>query len=266
MPSLTLKTLRDDRRAMIGWALGLAAVIVMYLSFYPSLNTPDMQQFMDDFMQSMPEGVAAAMGWNNFLGGAGYLEGTIYNLYGPILMIGAAAVFGNRAIAGPESAGTLDIYLANPVSRARFVLQRFAALTFEILVIGVVGWITIVLLNVAVDLEIPLANITAATTGLTLLALCFGAIAVATGAVAGRRSAVLAVTLGVALVSYLVRAVGTQVDLIQDLRWLSPFHHYLGGDPLRTGFDVVGLLALAGITVVFVAIAVVAFQRRDVAV
>lgn len=266
MPTLTLKTLRDDRRALAGWSIGLAAVIAMYLAFYPSLNTPDMQQFMDDFLQSMPEGVAAAMGWNSFLGGEGYLEATIYNLYGPILLIAAAAVFGNRAIAGPENAGTLDIYLANPISRGRYVLQRFAALTFEVVVIGVVAWLMVAVLNVAVDMEVPLANITAATAGLTLLGLCFGAIALATGAIAGRRSAVLAVTLGFAVVSYLVRAVGVQVDLIHDLRWLSPFYYYLGGDPLRTGFDVGGLLVLAGVSVVFVVIAAVAFERRDVAV
>ncbi|GAB3419968.1 ABC-2 transporter permease [Flindersiella endophytica] len=266
MPTLTLKTLRDDRRALIGWSLGLAAVVAMYLAFYPSLNTPDMQRFMGDFLSSMPEGVAAAMGWNSFLGGAGYLEATVYNLYGPILLIAAAAVFGNRAIAGPENAGTLDIYLANPIGRRPYVLQRFAALTVEVLVIGVVVWLTVALLNVAVDLEVPLANITAATAGLTLLGLCFGAIAVATGAIAGRRSAVLAVTLGFAVVSYLVRAVGVQVDLIHDLRWLSPFYYYLGGDPLREGFDAVGLLVLAGVSVLFVAIAAVAFERRDVAV
>jgi len=35
---VTVKTLRDQRRALIGWAIGMAAVVLLYTSLYPSIR------------------------------------------------------------------------------------------------------------------------------------------------------------------------------------------------------------------------------------
>ncbi|MEU3452322.1 hypothetical protein ABZ671_01750 [Micromonospora sp. NPDC006766] len=47
------------------------------------------------------------------------------------------------------------------------------------------------------------------------------------------------------------------------LRYLSPFHYYDGGEPLRHGFQWAHLAALAGATALLLAIAARAFNRRD---
>jgi ABC-2 type transport system permease protein len=91
----------------------------------------------------------------------------------------------------------------------------------------------------------------------------FGSLALAVSAFAGRRPVVLATTGSITLASYLLHALGNQLDAVRPLRWLSPFRYYLGADPLHTGFHHGYLLVLAGITVILVGVAVVAFERRD---
>lgn len=267
IPTLTRKTLRDDRRAIIGWAVGIAAFIAVYLAFYPSIaNNQAGMDFIEQFTADLPAGLLSTLGWQDFASGAGYLDAVVYSAYVPLLVIMFAAVLGNRAIAAPEEAGTLDLLLANPISRRRFVAERFAALIAAVLAVGFVVWLVVLAFNAGLDMGVPVGNLTAATAGLTLLGAAFGSLALAVGAATGRRATVFAVTAALAAGTYLLRALGAQVEAINSLRWLSPFHYYLGGDPLRTGFDAGHLLVLGGITAVLAAVAIFAFGRRDVGV
>ncbi len=122
MSSLIRKTVRDNRRALIGWMVGLAAVMSMYLSFYGRYR--DLQEAK---AASIPEGLRKVIGFEDIISGVGYLQATVFGLIGPLLLIMSAAIFGTRGVAGPEEAGVLDLYLANPISRRRFVLGRFPA-------------------------------------------------------------------------------------------------------------------------------------------
>src|SRR6266508_2774033 len=97
LPTLIRKTLRDDRRAFVGWAVGLAVFITVYVGFYP--------QFKNDLVQAkmaaLPEAMKQFMGLRDVTSAAGYLEMTVYTLTGPLLLIMAAVVLGTRAVATP---------------------------------------------------------------------------------------------------------------------------------------------------------------------
>ncbi len=76
----------------------------------------------------------------------------------------------------------------------------------------------------------------------------------------------LAVTGGLAVGTYVLKALSAEVAGLGWVRWLSPFHYFSGSNPLRHGFDVPYLLVLAGVSAVLLAVAVVVFDRRDVGV
>ena len=262
VPSLIRKTLRDDRRALLGWAAGIGVFVAVYVSFYPTFRGDTLQARQN----AVPEGFRDFLGAADFTSGAGYLQATVYSLIPLILLVLCATLLGNRAIAGPEEAGTLDLLLANPVSRRRFVLQRFAALAAGIVAVGVVPWVLVVLLEGRLDMGVGASNVSAASLGMLLVALCFGTVAFAVGAATGSKAAVLSVTGVLAVGTYVLNGLGGLVEGVRPLRWLSPFHYYLGGDPLHNGFQVGYLLVLVGIVVVLVAVAAVTFERRDVGV
>ena len=54
----------------------------------------------------------------------------------PLLLLVAAIGAGARATAGEEERGTLDLLLANPLSRRRLIAEKVAALACEISVLG----------------------------------------------------------------------------------------------------------------------------------
>jgi hypothetical protein len=65
-------------------------------------------------MLSVNTGSAIYQALGNDTTPAGYLQGTLFALLGPLLLVMMAVTTGARAIAGDEEAGTLDLVLAQP--------------------------------------------------------------------------------------------------------------------------------------------------------
>jgi ABC-2 type transport system permease protein len=257
------KSLWDQRRGIAGWSVAIAAVGVLYAAFYPSMNNPDMQAALEAFPPELLEG----LGMTDITSAAGYLGSTTYGILGPILMIIFAGGLGVRAVAGDEEAGRMDVLLAHPVERWAVVVQRAAAMVIAVTVAGIVLFLAMLAVSGVAQLEeIGVANFAATTVQMGLLGLVFGSLGLAVGALTGSRGIAWGAVALVAVLSYLANTLGPTVDWLEWTQNASPFFYYSGGRPLANGLQVGDALVLAGIVMAFVAIAVVAFRRRDIAV
>jgi ABC-2 type transport system permease protein len=183
LPSVLVKTLWDQRRSLGWWSLGLVAVVAVYV-------LPYRQYMASGVVNNNPDSALyEALGYD--ASPPGYLQGTVFALLGPLLVLMMAVSTGTRAVAGDEEAGTLDLLLAHPVSRTRLVLERFGALAAAVAWLGLVFWAATVAAVAAADLGVGTGRIAAATAGLVLLALDFGSVALAAGARSGRRGLTL---------------------------------------------------------------------------
>lgn len=255
------KTLWDQRRALAGWGIGLMVVSLIYGAFYPFAGTPE----YGELIESLPAGLAEAMGWDEIASPHGYLGSTVFGILGPVLAIIFAIGTGARAIAGDEENGTLELLVAHPVTRRRIVTQRVAALGVALAMAGLVVFLAILTIRGPIDLTIPVGHIAAASLNLALLAAVFGTLALFVGAIAGRRGLVIGVTAVVAVVAYLANGLAPQVDSLAWLQKGSPFHWFAGTDTLRDGLDPASSLLLLALAALFTLAAVFAFDRRDIA-
>jgi ABC-2 type transport system permease protein len=257
------KTLWDARRSLLGWALAISAVAVMYAAFWPTVNTPQMQQALRNY----PQGVLEALNYDDLTSPAGYLGSSVYGLLIPLLVAVFAIASGTRAVAGDEEAGTLDLPLAHPISRTRLALERFAALAAALVLVGAVLWLAMLAIAGPAQLEgVTAAEFAAATTHLVLFGGCLGGLAFAVGAASGRKALALGISAGVAVLAYLANGVFPQIQGLAWTRDLSPWHWYLGGEPLKNGLQAGDALLLLAVTLVLVAAGTWRFNRRDVAV
>lgn len=256
------KTLWDQRRGLLGWGIGLLAVTLVYGGFYPFAATPE----YGELIESMPAGLAEAMGWDDIASPHGYLGSTVFGILGPILAIIFAISTGAKAIAGDEENGSLELLIAHPVTRTRVVLQRALALGIALLGAGVVVFLGILVIAEPIELGLPLGHVAAASLQLVLLAAVFGALAMLVGGIVGRRGLVIGITAVVAVIAYLANGVAPMVDALAWMQDLSPFYWFAGTDTLRDGLNMANAALLAVLTAVFAAGAVFAFNRRDVGV
>jgi ABC-2 type transport system permease protein len=75
-------------------------------------------------LENYPQAIMDALGLEDMVSPAGYLQSTVFGIIGPLLLLIFAGGAGARAIAGDEEAGTLDLLLASTVSQAQVLLQR----------------------------------------------------------------------------------------------------------------------------------------------
>lgn len=262
--SVGLKTLHDQRRALTAWSVSLALLVAMYVAIWPSLRN---QPSMSDFLNQMPKAMRSlfAASGADMSTPVGYVQVELLAFMGPLLLIIYSVTAGASAVAGEEDRHTLDLLLANPISRTRIVLEKLAAMTAGAALLGAVTAVALLAEGRLASMSLPVGGVTAAMVHMTLLALVFGAMALAAGAATGHPALSRALPAVVAVVAYIVNGLAPVVSWLKPAQKLSPFYQYSGHDPLRHGLSWPATLVAVSTILVLAAIAVAAFRRRDVA-
>jgi ABC-2 type transport system permease protein len=260
-----LKTLRDAGRALAWWSLGLIGMAALMVAVYPTVrDNPDLNEMVQEYPEALKAFIAFG-GDVDYLSGAGYLGSELFSFMVPLLLAVAAIGAGARAIAGEEERGTLELLLANPVSRRRVVGEKLGALLAELTVLGLVLWLALLVGVEIVGMGVSAAHLGAATASAVLLAFAFGGIALLAGAATGRRGIAVGVAAATAVAAYLLNSLAVLVGFLEPFRTLSPFYHYVASDPLRHGLGAAHVGFLVALAVLAAAAAVVTFDRRDLA-
>lgn len=256
------RTLHDQLRPVTIWGLAIFLLVAFYTALYPAIGAMDEIQHMLDQLPPAFKALFAAEALD-LSSAEGYLKVELFSFTGPLMLLAYAVAAGSGATAAEEERGTIDLLLSMPVTRTQVVLQKTAAFLLLTVLLGVCMWLGVVLGAIVGPVSIDLGHIAGAIVSLVLLALSFGAIALFLGALTGRRSLAIAITALLILVTYMLNAMGTLIDWLEPFRPLSPFYLYLGGDPLTKGVQLAQAAMLLLIAVVASALAVVAFDRRD---
>lgn len=254
------------RRAVIGWSIGLALLALLTIGFYPTV-TRDAEAFTK-LISSMPKALLAIVGVDDpaaMISAVGFINSRIYATIGVVLLLIFGVGSGAWAVAGAEESGELEMLCTQPISRARFVLDCAAGLAV-VLAIPVVLLAAIVAITSAVlGLGLGAEGIAAANIGLFLIAYLYASIALAVGALTGKRGVAIGTSAALAGAAFFVQGLAPLVDSLEVFQKLSPFYWFLGGNPLGNGFSS-GFALLASTSFFVVAIAVWGFGRRDIGV
>jgi ABC-2 type transport system permease protein len=172
----------------------------------------------------------------------------------------------SRMTRGEEESGALDLLLSVSGSRRRVVVEKLAAITAAL---GLVGALLAALafagaLATHMDLELSRAMLFGLNT--TLFALVFGALAFVVSQFTQERRPAAGAT-GILLgASFVLTSAGR---IVRDGEWigrLSPLYYFELNKPLVTGYElnVGGLLVMAALTAVFTVMGLMLFVRRDI--
>jgi predicted NUDIX family NTP pyrophosphohydrolase len=110
-------------------------------------------------------------------------------------------------------------------------------------------WLAMLAIAGPAELEdITATEFAAVTVQLVLFGACLGALAFAVGAATGCKALTLGISAGVAVLAYLANGVFPQIQGLEWTRDLSPWHWYLGGEPLKNGLQTSDALLLLAVT------------------
>ncbi|MGZ6271001.1 MAG: ABC transporter permease subunit [Candidatus Limnocylindrales bacterium] len=252
---------RASWRAGLGWSILLALLIVSTVAFWPAFRgSSGISQAIDQ----LPQALLQAFGLEDFGTAAGYLRGGLYEVLVPLVFSAAGIVFANTMTAGDEDAGRLELFLAQPVTRTAFLAGRSLAVLGWLIVLTLVTLVAQLGSDALFDVPIDTTRVVATIVLCALLGAFMAGVCIAVAGASKRPGLVLSVGFGVAYTSYLVLALFQLSSLLAPWRHISPWDWALGGDPLSNPSDAWRYLVLAGGAVLFAAVGIVGFDRRDV--
>ena len=254
--NLARKSAYDQRWQIGGFGLALCLIAAMDVFIWPAYK--DQLALIE-----IPPALEAIIGDMAISTAPGFLSAEYFSWI-IILPIVFAVVQGTGAIAGEESAGTADLLLAQPLRRRELVLARTAAaatVAIAIVMFGVVGFAISIPF---IDIDVTVWDTFVASVNMLFITCFFFGLSLWLGAVAPSRAIAAGVAIGVLTGGYFIDIISSGVDALSWLRYASPFYYYGRGLPLVEGINWWHAGLLSGLGLVFIALAIRAFEARDV--
>lgn len=265
------KTIRDSRLAFIiaaGLLGGLA--LVMGTALGTVFPTPEARLEVNNLVGSMPASMVNLFGNATLMGPKlGTLGGYMTWKYGAIFGLGTALwsiLALSSTLAGEAARGSLDFVASAPFGKRRIALEKLVAhltmlwLAMAFLVVMIVASSN-AFGNAQLGDPIPLTYSIGFALWVGFIAMCFGGLAFALAPVLGRAGSA-----GVAGLVMVGLWVASGLDVGGPLVALSPFHWTVDHIPLVGLYDWLGLALVGVVAVVFLALGVELFTRRDLGV
>lgn len=262
--SIFTKTLRDERRALVGWALGIILLAVLIIVAYSSIK--GRLHDYDKLIASYPKALKALLGVSDLGSATGYLNTELFGFMIPVLFLIFAVLTGSDSTSGEEERRTLDLLLANPVSRSRLVAEKYLAVAIAIGAIGALFFAALAVGCSVAGMNVSVGRLAGACVATALLGMLFAALALALGCATGRRGLSRGVSAALAVLAYFASALADLVGWVKPLRPFSPYYHALGVDPLAKGLGLGHVAFLVAVTAGLFALAVITFRRRDLSI
>lgn len=253
------RSIRESWRSLLGWTLGVAAVLFLYLPLYPSIGASDQ---MTQLIDSLPDQLVDALGYNQIASGAGYTEATFYGLIGFLLMAIAAVLWGS-SLAAAEESGRAELDLAHGIGRSQYALETALSVAVRLLWLGVFAGLAVWALNDPAELDLDPVRIIGASAALVGLAFLSAAAALLAGAATGRRIWATVVGAGISVLGYILQALAKQSDDLEWLNAVSPYAWVYRQSPLAEGVDPGGLALTWGVALLLAAASALALRARD---
>ncbi len=258
--SIYLKSFRDYRVPILGWGLGLGALMAAVLAAVPTVfASPAAKAAVVAIGSSYawiaePIKIDTAGGYATWKYGITILVVVIW----PLLA-------GSGMLRGEEERGSLDVLLSLPRGRVRVALEKVAALWTALLVFGLVVGLLTFAGGARLNGEISLGATLAFGVNLALICAVFGSIALLVSQFTQERRTASGLTAGILLVAIVVDMVHRVVPNTVWLSQLSPVYYYNLSKPLVPGYgaNAGAMLFLLALSLLFTGAAVWLFARRD---
>jgi len=256
--SLFAKTLYQKRRFMLSWFIGLMAMTILTLSFFPSFKNGALGQALTNLSPAAKKVVGNV---DSFKTIGGYIGQQLFALRIPLLSTILGIVLFSGLTVGEERKGLLETQLSLPLGRLKILSHKLLAgiLIMAIASIGVFVGVVIALFFLREHYS--LLNVLQEIAGALLVSLCFGLLAFTLGASFGKKGVAVGAASGFAFLSYLISSLVASVPSLSGVEKASLFHYQ--SPPIISPQHA---LVLGSVALVFIVVSFVLFARRDIGV
>lgn len=259
-----MKTLNEKKRGIL-----ILGALLFGLTFYVLIIFPEMGQVMESFdtMLDNPAFKVFAQSITSMASIEGFLAIEIYQWGIDFLLAGFTIFFAASFIAGEIEDKTIDILLANPISRTRVLLEKYAALMIMVALVNITIFAGVLAGIYYIGEDISIAWV-AYTHILALpFLLAMGSYSTLISAVLDDSRKAFSIGFGILIGSFIIDSVSMMSEKYADVGKFTLFYYYDAGKILvHHEINWNHAIILCAVAVVLLVIAVLWFRRRDISV
>jgi ABC-2 type transport system permease protein len=255
-------TLRRLRGQIIGWGIGLGLYGLLMALLY---NSVSQMEGIQQLLESYPKEIMGFFGdLMAITTPEGYLD--IYYFGYLTVIIGIFAVSAAAGLlVGDEEKGTLDLIMAQPISRSALFWGRLAGYVVAMVIILGVGWLSWVIPSGSTDMDLTPLQFLRPFVPLLVQLLLFGTLALVLSMVMPSSRSAGMVAGGLLVANYLMVGLSNVNDDLKAIVDYTPLHFYQGGYAVE-GLKWDWLVGLLAVALVLGLLAWWRFWRRDIRV
>ena len=268
MLTLIKKILRDNKRSLMGYGIGLLVYSLLMAAMYPMFIESgfNMEEFMEDFpeafMQAFGVSVEGEFTFTSYIG-MEYL-----NMMWIIIVLFFIVYFAAKIIASAIDDGTIELVLSRPISRIKIALCHIFVFIMAIIMlegVTVIGfWLpTLWESSIVVDWGPLLRTMFM----LLLFSLAIFGFSFLFSALFSNKGKVVAFGASLTLGFYMMNFISLYWKQVEWLKHFTLFYYYRGSD-LLAGKSIIftDVLVYLGVFIICIGAGLWYFKRRDICV
>lgn len=257
-------TIWQRRWSIFWWSIGIIALIVLTLAFYPALKSSSTQ--LDKSLQHIPKTAKAFISdTSDFLSPVGYLSSQVFYLVLPLVLSVLSIGLGSSLLAREETDTTIELLLARPVSRGRLLLAKALAGSLILAFVGLAAIASTVLICWLIKIGVSLKSIALTALLSVIFSLLLGAVTFFVTSLGRRaRMASIGIAAMIGFGSYIVNSLAVSVGWLAWPDKLLPYHYYHPAQSLTGTYSYWNAIGAVVATLILGILAWQAFRRRDI--
>jgi len=268
MLALIRRTIKSNRTLLLANILICALFVWMYAVFFPTMleNMEELQEAFESFPKAFLEAFDITDMGSMFTSFEGFLAVEHYSIVWPIIAIILVLSCGSAAIAGEVDRGTIEILLAQPISRVRLFFAKYLAGVVIIAALVLFSNLSVTVFSEFYDIEFHWKSLWMISALGFLFSLALFSITMVFSSLFSSRGKVASLMGGVVIVMYGLDLVSKFKESVEGLKYLS-FFHYFDHNAALMDHQIAPLTiaVFLGVSIVCTLMGLAAFVKRDIA-
>lgn len=266
MFTLLSRTIATKRLLLFSTILIAIGMNWMLVAFFPSIHR-QAEQF-SVMIEAYPKSFLEAFGvqGNIFLNFESFLAVENFSIMWPIILLVLIITLGSGEIAGEIEKGTIEVLLAQPLSRTKIFLGKYMAGFLVLLLFIFASVYSVVPLATIHSVELNLKGyFTIFVLGI-FLTLAIYSITMMFSSIFSTKGKPAALAAGILIFMYAANLFSKLQESVENLRYLSFFHYFDYNKALiDSQIDSLAIVIFATVSFICTLIGLVVFVKRDIA-
>lgn len=262
MRNVFIKTLYDKRAFIIGWSLGLIALGFMMMAFYPAFHQ---DTALDELVKNLPPAFQGLVGdLNNLKELPSYIGSQLFDVRIPIFVSILTIILAVGLTVAEEEKGQLRTLIALPLSRVRILISKWLAIVIICLIATVATVIGIETGLLVISETLDWAVVLRLSAMMWLLSVTLATVIFSIGLASGKRGLTMGLAVVLAIGSFILTTFARSVEWLHSYEKLSIFHYFPATTIAKESIAIGDVVVYVAIIIIFLAIGIIGFRRRDV--